>query len=157
MSGAEVFPILISCFCANIDVFFGCGHSIYNLITNPPPPTWQLRLWVVLTLLLTLRKCDFFLNVLENCINAHAHVSSLLNTSTFSCSLYGSQKLPDKIEIWAFFWNWAHLIPTLVSLIHIRVLAWENYFVVTVIRAIFDAFCFPSMLACIFLCLLKHA
>ena len=52
---------------------------------------------------LILKKSEFFLSVLEKCIDAHTYVSTLLNTSPFSCSPCGSQKLVDKIDLWAFF------------------------------------------------------
>ena len=83
-----------------MDIFWNCT---FHLITNPPLPSWQLRRRNVLTLLLILKKSEFFLNVLEKCIDAHTYVSTLLNTSPFSCSPCGSQKLLDKIDLWAFF------------------------------------------------------
>ena len=48
---------------------------------------------------LILKKSEFFLSVLEKCIDAHTYVSTLLNTSPFSCSPCGSQKLLDKIDL----------------------------------------------------------
>ena len=83
-----------------MDIFWNCT---FHLITNPRLPSWQLRWRNVLTLLLILKKSEFFLNVLEKCIDAHTYVSTLLNTSPFSCSPCGSQKLVDKIDLWAFF------------------------------------------------------
>ena len=49
------------------------------------------------------KKIWIFPQCTGKCIDAHTYVSTLLNTSPFSCSPCGSQKLLDDIDLWAFF------------------------------------------------------